>query len=188
VRRPRDKWYAPANRTHAAGHYLLHCLRDKIVRDRSRVVFVSSGAVRNPKDLAKVRSDLRADSGAGYFDVYTASKLVQLMGAHYWRRQLQGQADVIAVSPGMIPDTKLSRHTGQKFGAGSPDAKDVPTGARSLLEAFTRSDWPADPNDIFLTSWGDWWKATKEFPLSLDEAAQAEWCPSKQAMEQEAHL
>jgi NADP-dependent 3-hydroxy acid dehydrogenase YdfG len=39
---------------HLAQHYLLHLLRDKLVESKSRIIFVSSGAVRNVKDTSKI--------------------------------------------------------------------------------------------------------------------------------------
>lgn len=36
-----------------AQHYLLHLLRDRLVQSRSRIVVVSSGAVRNVPDPSK---------------------------------------------------------------------------------------------------------------------------------------
>jgi len=64
-------------------------------------------------------------------EVYGGSKFAQLLGAHHWRQQLKDQATVVAVSPGMIPGTQLSRHSGTKMPSNSPDAKDVPTGTNS---------------------------------------------------------
>ena len=39
-----------------AQHYLLHLLRDKLVESHSRIVVVSSGAVRRVDDGKKTRS------------------------------------------------------------------------------------------------------------------------------------
>lgn len=73
--------------------------------------------------------DLKANSGADHRVVYSASKFVQLLGAHYWRRTLP-ECTVVAVSPGLIPDTKLA---GRDMGLtmSMPDAKTVPEGKRS---------------------------------------------------------
>ena len=70
--------------------------------------------------------DLRANSGASRSVVYSASKFVQLLGAHYWRRELP-DCTVVAVSPGLIPNTKLA---GKDMGLtmDMPDAKTVPEG------------------------------------------------------------
>ena len=97
----------------------------------------------------------------------------------------------------------------------TPDARDVPTGersvradeltdpgARSILEAFHRTDLPKDPDAIFLTvrlrfvpstahtygldqSWGEWWDPNEQYPLSLDVGMQNEWCPPGEAIEKE---
>lgn len=58
--------------------------------------------------------------------VYSASKFAQLLGAHYWRRELP-DCTVLAVSPGLIPNTKLA---GRDMGLtmNMPDAKTIPEG------------------------------------------------------------
>ena len=38
-----------------------------------------------------------------------------------------------------------------------PDAKTVPEGAQNILRAVEITDFPEDPEQIFLTSWGEWW-------------------------------
>lgn len=57
-------------------------------------------------------------------------------------------------------------------------------GAKSILEAFTRNDFPEDPQQIFLTSWGEWWPKDV-YALSLDEALQNKWCQSQEEIEKE---
>jgi hypothetical protein len=76
--------------------------------------------------------DLKANSGADRSVVYSASKFVQLLGAHYWRRTLP-ECRVVAVSPGLIPDTKLA---GKDLGLtmSMPDAKTVPEGKNPQLD------------------------------------------------------
>lgn len=69
--------------------------------------------------------DLKANSGAGNRVVYSASKFVQLLGAHYWRRSLPS-CTVIAVSPGLIPNTKLAQNLSLTMDM--PDAKTIPEG------------------------------------------------------------
>ena len=60
-------------------------------------------------------------------------------------------------------------------------------GAQSILRAFTRDDFPADPEQILLTSWGQWWPK-EVYALTLDRALQDKWSPSKKAIEKEAGL
>jgi hypothetical protein len=53
-----------------------------------------------------------------------------------------------------------------------------------MLTAFTRDDFPDDPEQIFLTSWGEWWPKD-EYELSLEKTLQDKWTPSKEQIEQE---
>lgn len=103
----------------------MHLLREPITRSHSRVIVVSSGAVRMPKEtgerssgsngmgtqcrvsLESLQSALTAGSGVDIATVYGASKFVQLVGAHYWRRQFASRAEVVAVSPGECRGSSL---------------------------------------------------------------------------------
>ncbi|KAL2149265.1 hypothetical protein VTH82DRAFT_8613 [Thermothelomyces myriococcoides] len=174
---------------HLSQHYLVHLLREKLVESNSRVVFVSSGAIRQVSDIESLEADVKAGSGAHPFTTYSQTKFIQLLGAHWWRRQLKGQATVVAVSPGLIPGTGLARGTGAFDLSKIPmaDAKPIPVGAQSILRAFTRDDFPEDPQQIFLTSWGEWWPK-EVYRLTLDESLQDKWCPSKEDIEKEAEL
>lgn len=84
---------------------------------------------------------MRADGGADAFTAYIGSKFVQLLGAHYWRRALQGICTVVAVSPGLIPDTGIFRHadTEKRPTMASNDAKTVEEGQLSI--SFFRRLW-----------------------------------------------
>ncbi|KAJ5490916.1 hypothetical protein N7539_002483 [Penicillium diatomitis] len=166
---------------HLAQHYLVHLIRETLLASKSRIVFVSSGAIRNVRDQdpKTLDTDMKANSDAGKYVVYCGSKFVQLLGAHYWRQNLPG-CTVVAVSPGLVPNTNLATDMGLSMNMS--DAKTVPEGARSLLEAFTRNDIPADPEQIFLTSWGEWWPKDV-YALSLDSDLQKKWCPSREEIE-----
>ena len=61
------------------------------------------------------------------------------------------------------------------------------SGARSILRAFFRDDIPEDPNQIFLTSWGEWWP-TDVYANSLDKDLQDKFCPSKEEIESQEKI
>ncbi|KAL2022450.1 hypothetical protein VTK56DRAFT_5279 [Thermocarpiscus australiensis] len=182
-----SRWCEAYVVNHLSQHYLVHLLREKLVASGSRIVFVSSGAVRMVKDPGLLDNDLKGGSGVNGLTVYAETKFVQLLSAHWWRRQLAGQCTVVAVSPGFVPNTGLGRGSGMKATVDMPDAKTVPEGAASVLAAFTRDDLPDDPEQIFLTSWGEWWKK-EVYALTLDKTLQDKWCPSKEEIEKEEGL
>jgi hypothetical protein len=70
-----------------------------------------------------------------------------------------------------------------------PDAKSVPEGAQNILRAaeVKSSNFPEDPEQIFLTSWGEWW-SKDVYSLSLDKALQDKWSPGKEEIEKEEGL
>ncbi|KAK6857365.1 hypothetical protein PG995_007552 [Apiospora arundinis] len=184
-----SKWSDSYLVNHLSQHYLTHLLRPKLEASGSRIVVVSSGAIRSVKDTSHLDQDNKRhpESGRG---VYPATKFTQLLGAHWWQRALQStKCTVVAVSPGMIPGTGLPRYVkaGQPtIDPKHPDAKDVPTGARSILAALTvrDEDLPKDPEQLFLTSWGEWWP-TDVYGLSLDKELQDKWCPGLEEIERE---
>ena len=56
-----------------------------------------------------------------------------------------------------------------------------------MLRAFTVQDFPEDPEQIFFTSWGEWW-GKDVYELTLDKALQDKWSPSKEEIEREENL
>lgn len=88
------------------------------------------------------------------------------------------------MSPGLIPHTGLGRGSGMVIPANLPDAKTVPEGAQSVLRALWRDDIPADPEQLFLTSWGEWWPKDV-YGLTLDKELQAKWSPTQEDIERE---
>ncbi|KAF4973574.1 hypothetical protein FZEAL_9293 [Fusarium zealandicum] len=179
-----SKWCEAHVVNHLSQHYLVHLLREKLVESKSRIVFVSSGAARGVPDPSVLDDDLKASSGTPGKTTYPETKFTALLGAHWWRRQLTGSNDVVAVSPGLIPGTGIGRGSGMSPKKDMPDAKTVPEGAQSILRAFTRSDFPEDPDRIFLTSWGEWWEKSM-IDKSLDKQLQDKWCPSKEEIERD---
>ncbi|RYP09864.1 hypothetical protein DL764_000998 [Monosporascus ibericus] len=178
-----SKWSETYLVNHLSQHYLMHLLREKLEASRSRIIFVSSGAVRGVKDPNTLEDVMKANSEARW-PLYAATKFAQLLSAHWWRRQLRDTCQVVAVSPGLIPQTGLARNSDLKIDMSMPDAKTVPEGAESLLRAFTRDDFPEDPEQIFLTSWGEWW-SKDVYGLTLDRNLQDKWSPSKEEIEKE---
>lgn len=77
---------------------------------------------------AVLEKQLLAGSGEDAQTIYSGSKFVQLLAAHWWRRQLQGLCDVVAVSPGLIPQTNIQRYVNVGISMSMPDAKTVPEG------------------------------------------------------------
>jgi len=57
-------------------------------------------------------------------------------------------------------------------------------GGENVLRAFTRNDFPEDPEQIFLTSWGEWWPKDV-YELTLDKDLQGKWCLGKEEIERE---
>ncbi|KAI0004828.1 NAD(P)-binding protein [Xylariaceae sp. FL0662B] len=178
-----SKWSESYLVNHLSQHYLTHLLRGKLEQSRSRIVFVSSGAVRGVEDPKFLEDDVKGGSET-VRSVYSATKFIQLLGAHWWRRQLQGKCEVVAVSPGLIPGTGLFPSKESPIPTNHPDAKTIAEGAQSIYRAFVRNDFPEDPDQIFLTSWGEWWPKDV-YKLSLDKKLQDKWCPSREDIEKE---
>ncbi|KAK3342690.1 hypothetical protein B0H65DRAFT_226603 [Neurospora tetraspora] len=191
-----SKWCEALVVNHLSQHYLTHLLLPALLRsDRtdttdseSRIVVVSSGAIRRVTDPSTLEKDLLAGSGKDGDTVYAETKFVQLLGAHWWRRKLkETRCKVVAVSPGLIPGTGIGRGSGMVLSMEMKDAKSVEEGAQSILRAFMRDDFPEDPDRIFLTSWGEWWDSDT-IGKTLDKELQDRWCPEKEEVEAEEGL
>ncbi|KAI5481824.1 hypothetical protein MNV49_000101 [Pseudohyphozyma bogoriensis] len=77
---------------------------------------------------------------------YSTSKFAQMVGARYWTDRLRNRADVVAVSPGFIPQTGLNRESGylNRFFlwyilSWAPFCSTVDQGAAGILRALTMS-------------------------------------------------
>ena len=55
------------------------------------------------------------------------------------------------------------------------------------MRAILRDDVPEDPQQMFLTSWGEWWPKDV-YGHALDEQLQEKWSPSKEDIEKEEGL
>ncbi|EAQ84816.1 hypothetical protein CHGG_08830 [Chaetomium globosum CBS 148.51] len=124
----------------AAQHYLLHLFRDKLVESKSRVIIVSSGAVSLTLTMTaeSLEKDLRADTVIDLYTTYCQTKFIQLVSAHWWRRELAGKATVVAVSPGFIPGTNLVKKSGL-FSEDMPGAQSIAEGR--YLELALQEKW-----------------------------------------------
>ncbi|KAI1750626.1 hypothetical protein F4782DRAFT_508995 [Xylaria castorea] len=178
-----SKWIEPYLVNHLSQHYLLHLLRPKLEQSKTRIVVVSSAVVRMVKDPNTLENEMLAMQETDTM-AYAPSKFIQLLNAHWWRRQLKDTCQVVAVSPGLVPNTGLTRDSDLNIPGNSPDAKSVPEGGQSVLAAFTRDDIPEDPEQIFLTSWGEWWPKNV-YELTLDKKLQDKWSPSQEDIEKE---
>ncbi|KAL2210967.1 NAD(P)-binding protein [Sarocladium strictum] len=182
-----SKWCEALIVNHYSQHYLIHLLREKLVESKSRVVIVSSGAIRMVPDPSKMDNDLKGGAGASGQTVYCQTKFAQYLSAQWWRRELLGTNNVVAVSPGLIPGSGLGRGSGVNGTMDMPDAKTVPEGAASILAALTREDIPEDPERMFLTSWGEWWEKSV-YEQALDKELQKKWTPTKEQLERDEGL
>jgi len=184
-----SKWCESVVVNHLSHHYLMHLLREKLVSSKSRIVFVSSGAIRMVSNdmIPQLEHDCKGGSGVEGKRIYAETKFIALLGAHWWRRQLLGSNEVVATSPGLIPATGISRGHNLQLNHNSPDAKSPAEGGANVLRAMFESPLPKDPEQIFLTSWGEWWPKDV-YAHSLDKELQDKWCPSKEQLEKEENL
>ncbi|KAG5973387.1 hypothetical protein E4U58_005212 [Claviceps cyperi] len=183
----KSKWCEAAMVNHFSQHYLIHLLRDKLVASQTRIVFVTCTTVLGVEDTGTIEDYIKAGSVTDGLTVYTYTKFLQLLGAHWWSRQLQDQCRVVAVSPDMIPHTGLGREAGFSVPVVPPISESIPRGASQILRGLSRSDCPLDPERIFLTSGGSWLEKS-EVGKALDKDLQEKWCPSKEELEKEAGI
>lgn len=86
-----------------------------------------------PPCLGKLDHDVKGGTGTNEEELYSETKFIQLLNAHYWRRQLNGSCDVVAVSPGLIPGTGMLRHSNLRITMDMPDAKPISVGESNLI-------------------------------------------------------
>jgi NAD(P)-dependent dehydrogenase (short-subunit alcohol dehydrogenase family) len=95
----------------------------------SRIVIVSSASFREVEDPLVFERDLLAGSNTPGRQLYAETKFVQLLGAHWWRRKLQGTScTVVAVSPGLVPATNIGKGMGVNFTMDWPGARTIDAG------------------------------------------------------------
>ena len=95
----------------------------------SRIVIVSSASFREVEDPLVLERDLLARSDTPGRQLYAETKFVQLLGAHWWRRKLQGTScTVVAVSPGLVPATNIGKGMGVNFTMDWPGARTIDAG------------------------------------------------------------
>lgn len=51
-----------------------------------------------------------------------------------------------------------------------------------MIAALVKDDLPKDPEQMFLTSWGEWWPKDV-YALTLDKELQDKWCPGTEEIE-----
>ncbi|KAJ7069384.1 hypothetical protein C8F01DRAFT_1326168 [Mycena amicta] len=156
---------------HLSQHYLIHLLREKLVASGTRIVVV-------------IGCHTQSVPGPSFTpNTYPETKFTQLLNAHYWRRTLSTSCTVVAVSPGMVPATGLTRQANFSMPANAPDAISVTQGATNILQALVRSDFPENSDQIFLTSWGEWW-GVDVLEKTLDKELQDKWSPGMDEIEE----
>ncbi|KAL7624412.1 hypothetical protein AAE478_005976 [Parahypoxylon ruwenzoriense] len=196
-----SKWSQVYLINHLSQHYLIHLLREKLEASRTRIVFTGSGVLRRVTDPDKLKDDvLRTLKTETTFsknaktidfhtgtNAYRSSKFIQLLSAHWWRRRLQDKCEVLAVSPGLVPDTGLHRENPSRFTMIHQNPNSIPQGARNIFRAFTEDCPPDDPHKIFLMDTGEWWPK-HTYRLTLNEYLQNKWCPGKDRIEEECGI
>ncbi|KAK0622430.1 hypothetical protein B0T14DRAFT_426089 [Immersiella caudata] len=183
---PNDsRWSKTYIVNHLSQHLLTHFFHPKLIHSQSRIVITSSASFREVEDPSAFEHNLLAGSGTPGRKLYAETKFVQLLGAHWWRRNLQGTGCVVvAVSPGLVPATNIGTGMGVDFTMDWPGAREIGDGAASIIEAFRRDDFPENADQVFLTSWGEWW-GRDVLEKTLDRELQDRWCPGKEKIEED---
>ena len=184
-----DAWFPETNLLPPAQHLLVHLLLSTLISSHARLVFTSSASFREVDDPHVFEGDLLAGSGTPGRKLYSETKFTQLLGTHCWRRELQKRntgCTVVAVSPGLVPRTGIGKGMGMDF-TGWDGARELHEGAASIIAAFHRTDFPDDPDLVFLTSWGEWW-GRDVLEKTLDKSLQDRWCPGREEIEREFSL
>lgn len=55
------------------------------------------------------------------------------------------------------------------------------------MRGIDQTEFPEDPEQIYLTSWGEWWPKDV-YGLTLDKDLQDQWCLSEEEIEKEAGI
>ncbi|KAG5940751.1 hypothetical protein E4U60_000326 [Claviceps pazoutovae] len=84
------------------GYLLLNAGMIKAAVEKQPYTSVFLLAPNESSSVGNIEEQIRAGSGANGFAVYNCTKFIQLIGAHWWCRQLQGHCHVVIVSPGRV--------------------------------------------------------------------------------------
>ncbi|KAG6139252.1 hypothetical protein E4U12_007568 [Claviceps purpurea] len=140
-----SKWCESALVNHFSQHYLIHLLRENLVASWARIVVVSTASVRNIDDLGNIEEQIRTGSRANGFAVYNCTKFIQLIGAHWWCRQLQGHCHVVVASPGRVYGTGLGREHVYIVPADAQYVVAIKHGASFILNGMFIDELPDEP-------------------------------------------
>ncbi|KAG6216963.1 hypothetical protein E4U26_008028 [Claviceps purpurea] len=111
-------------------------------------VFLASVFLLAPNEsspVGNIEEQIRAGSGANGFAVYNCTKFIQLIGAHWWCRQLQGHCHVVVASPGRVYGTGLGREHGYIVPADAQYVVAIKHGASFILNGMFIDELPDEP-------------------------------------------
>lgn len=163
-----------------------------LIASKTRIIFGSTHLIRKEgtwhnihkkanqlEDLVKAGSRSMATGETTHNKVdmtYLATKLIQLLNAQYWRRQLAPLGCRIIV-------INLSEDRWAKF-----EGEEIAIGGRNLFLAFETQEFPDGPDEaarIFMGAHGLWWPLLAMGDAARDEPWQDAWSRSQYEIEKE---